>query len=80
MPAAMAFAVVATANHWILDVIAGGTVTLAALAVERRRPHRLDRWLRRALVDGLFEPRRNPTIDLEPVVEDRALHSRQQHR
>ena len=33
MPAAMAFAVVATANHWVFDVIAGATVVLVALAI-----------------------------------------------
>jgi hypothetical protein len=33
MPIAMAFAVVATANHFILDPVAGGAITLAALYV-----------------------------------------------
>ena len=33
MPAAMAFAVVGTANHWVLDVMAGATVVLVALAI-----------------------------------------------
>jgi membrane-associated phospholipid phosphatase len=41
MPVGMAFAVVATANHYILDVVAGALVVLTALAVvsalERRR-------------------------------------------
>ncbi len=35
MPAAMAFAVVATANHWIADVILGGVVACTGLAVQR---------------------------------------------
>ncbi|HSC92806.1 MAG TPA: phosphatase PAP2 family protein [Gaiellaceae bacterium] len=33
MPAAMGFAVVATANHYVLDVVAGGALVLLALAV-----------------------------------------------
>ena len=36
MPVAMAWAVVATANHWVFDVIAGGAVALCGLAIERR--------------------------------------------
>jgi hypothetical protein len=35
MPVAMAWAVVVTANHWVVDVMAGGTVALAGLAIER---------------------------------------------
>lgn len=37
MPMAMAFAVVATANHWLLDVVAGGAVALSGLLLERAR-------------------------------------------
>ena len=44
MPVLMAFAVVATANHYLVDVIAGVTLVLlghaAALALERRRTRR----------------------------------------
>lgn len=48
MPAAMAFAVVATANHYVLDAVAGVSLVLighaAALALDaRRRRRRLDR-------------------------------------
>jgi membrane-associated phospholipid phosphatase len=32
MPVAMAFAVVATGNHYVVDVLAGGVVALAGLA------------------------------------------------
>ncbi len=43
MPIAMAVAVVATANHFVLDVVVGGLVVAAglafALALERRRRH-----------------------------------------
>lgn len=35
MPAGMAFAVVATANHWTFDVIAGGIVALAGLVIAK---------------------------------------------
>jgi membrane-associated phospholipid phosphatase len=35
MPAAMAFAAVATANHFVLDVLAGSLVVLVALALAR---------------------------------------------
>ena len=37
MPIAMAFAVVATANHWTFDVLAGAVVALTGLALERQR-------------------------------------------
>ncbi len=40
MPMAMAWAVVATANHWVLDVVAGGVIALTGVVIERRR------WLR----------------------------------
>jgi hypothetical protein len=46
MPAAMALAVIATANHFVIDVIVGVSIVLAALAVvrllERRRIDRGD--------------------------------------
>ena len=35
-PAAMAFAVVMTANHFVIDVAAGGAVALAGMLVARR--------------------------------------------
>lgn len=35
MPAAMAFAVVATANHWIVDVVAGAAVVLVGYLLAR---------------------------------------------
>lgn len=37
MPAAMALAVVATSNHWVMDVIMGAMVALAGLVLERIR-------------------------------------------
>jgi hypothetical protein len=36
MPVAMAIAVVLTANHWIVDVVAGAAISLLGLAVARR--------------------------------------------
>ncbi|MGZ4431813.1 MAG: phosphatase PAP2 family protein, partial [Gaiellales bacterium] len=33
MPVAMAGAVVMTANHWVIDVVAGGAVALTGLAL-----------------------------------------------
>lgn len=36
MPAAMAFAVVATANHFVLDVVVGGAVVLVAMTAAVR--------------------------------------------
>jgi hypothetical protein len=38
VPAAMAFAVVATANHYVIDVVTGGAVALVGLAVATRLP------------------------------------------
>jgi hypothetical protein len=62
MPAAMAFAVVATANHFVLDLVAGAVVVLVALALtlglERRRTRRPAPDLgERFLHSGLPEPR-----------------------
>jgi hypothetical protein len=42
MPVAMAWAVVATSNHWTMDVITGGMVALTGLALERARRAYLD--------------------------------------
>lgn len=52
MPAVMAWAVVATANHWVLDVVVGGTVALIGLLLESIRRDRT-----RSRV-GTFGPRR----------------------
>ena len=53
MPAAMAFSVVATANHFVIDVVAGSAIALAALPVLRlwdgRRHPALPRRRRRRL-------------------------------
>ncbi|MGE0027722.1 MAG: phosphatase PAP2 family protein [Thermoleophilia bacterium] len=38
VPVAMAFAVVATANHYVIDVVAGGVVALVGLAIATRLP------------------------------------------
>lgn len=38
MPPAMALAVIATANHYVLDVVAGGVVAVAGLALARALP------------------------------------------
>jgi hypothetical protein len=50
MPAAMAFAVVATANHWVLDVIVGAAVVAVGLAaavwLERHRSRVVSRRVR----------------------------------
>jgi membrane-associated phospholipid phosphatase len=40
MPAGMAFSVVATANHFVLDVLAGAAVVIAALTLVRRMERR----------------------------------------
>lgn len=68
MPAAMAFAVVATANHWILDVVVGFFVVATGAAVAERADaayHR--RWHRGA------EPRtRAPEIADVPALHDGA--------
>ncbi len=41
MPLAMGWAVVATANHWVFDVLTGGTIALVGVTIER---HRWVRW------------------------------------
>jgi hypothetical protein len=48
MSAAMAFAVVATANHWLLDAVVGGLVALGGLVIERARR----RWIARRFARG----------------------------
>lgn len=47
MPALMAFAVIATANHYIVDVFAGGVVALTGLALARTLPSDLRLLMRR---------------------------------
>lgn len=50
MPVGMAFAVVVTANHWILDIVAGGVVALVGWGIEHYRPRLLaERWARQAV-------------------------------
>ena len=49
MPAAMAWAVIATANHYVLDVVLGGLIALIGVALERWR------LLRRLSRRGLSE-------------------------
>ena len=47
MPVLMAFAVIVTANHFVVDIVAGGTLALVGLAVavwlERRAAERAAR-------------------------------------
>lgn len=40
MPLSMGLAVIATGNHWVLDVVIGGLVALLGGLVSRRRMHR----------------------------------------
>jgi hypothetical protein len=44
----MAFAVVATANHYVIDVVVGGVVAMAGLLVARQIPRvrETPRWAR----------------------------------
>ncbi len=50
MPIAMALAVVLTANHYILDVVVGGVVALAGLAIARVVIRLIDRRARQSLM------------------------------
>ncbi len=73
MPAAMGFAVVATANHWVVDVILGGLVALAGLGLEHLRGTIVSR---RSGVDADEDPAREhegeaDVIDLTRVDADR---------
>jgi len=72
MPVAMAFAVVATANHFVLDVVGGTVVVLIGLFAA----HRLSvRTLRREgeRPESRFRPARSPVCHRSPV---RKLHPR----
>lgn len=60
MPMAMAFAVVATANHWTFDVFAGGVVALSGLMLERARQRRVTR---------LASVEAEPSVETEPPVQ-----------
>ena len=66
MPATMALAVVATANHFVLDVVVGAALVLAALAVARRLAARTlgegEPETRRAERPGLPTLRRRPSL------------------
>ncbi len=62
MPVAMAWATVATANHWLADVFAGAGLALVGLLVERWRVHRFGQ-LTTARVGAwvsALRPRRRP--------------------
>lgn len=61
MPSAMAAAVVATANHWTLDVVVGGLVAMGGFAIERWRTRFVDG---RRSVLGANSP--DPDRDLRP--------------
>ena len=56
MPVAMAFAVVATANHWTLDVLAGAVVAFAGLPLEHLRRRYVAPWRRAHDEAGPDEP------------------------
>jgi hypothetical protein len=65
MPAAMAFAVVATANHFVIDVAVAGTVVLVGLAVATR--------LQPAAPPGAYG---SPTPGADPVRQPAQLRRR----
>ena len=54
MPVAMAWATIATGNHWVLDAIAGSAVALIGLVVARRLTrHPLEHGDHVTLADGI---------------------------
>ena len=61
MPAAMAFAVVATANHFVLDVIAGGLLVAGAYIIAQQITPQIGTTL--DALDGPDLPRRRPPGD-----------------
>ncbi len=60
MPVAMAFAVVATANHWTFDVLSGAAVAVSGLALERARRRYISR---RITLPVLEAPRASTSPD-----------------
>ena len=63
LPILMGWAVVATANHFVLDAVAGVLLVLASLWVVTRRPTLPDRWRRRrAARAGIPPPRTSPEV------------------
>jgi hypothetical protein len=73
MPAAMALAVVATANHWVLDVVVGGALALLGLVVAGHR--RSGSRLAAPAGDGSTTPRRDGAVVVTGPAE-RALPRR----
>ncbi len=76
MPMGMAFAVIVTANHWVLDVLAGGLVAGAGLLLEKYRqrlvvPFAANRWGR------LLGPRPDDLVLRLDAVEERPQDRRQ---
>jgi membrane-associated phospholipid phosphatase len=66
LPALMAVAVVVTANHYVVDVVAGASVALAGLVVARRRE-----TVSRLSKDETSPARRVPTpIGVQGAIED----------
>ena len=75
MPLGMAFAVVVTANHWIVDVLAGGVVAGAGLLLERYRQRLiLPCWT--GLTSRLLGPRTDELVLRLDAVEDRPREHR----
>lgn len=72
MPVAMAFAVVATSNHWTFDVITGAVVALTGLVLERVRRRYLNGRKRR-FGDG-EPPVEDTTIDVRDQDDEKAPH------
>ena len=61
MPAAMAFAVVATANHFVLDVVVGGLLVAGAYTISQQMTPKIATTL--DALDGPDLPRRRPPGD-----------------
>ncbi len=73
MPLAMAWAVVATANHWVFDVFAGGAVALIGVAIERERRVRIERRDEPGQATSPMQPSPRPSCDAPAAPDDLGL-------
>jgi hypothetical protein len=77
MPAAMGFSVIATGNHFVLDVVAGGAIVLVGLVVARHVAQHRERTLGRS---DTSVPRRRAAPPEAPCSLPRRAPGRQRPR
>ncbi len=76
LPIGMAFAVVVTANHWVIDVVAGGLVAGTGLAIEHYRQRLVGPLMANGRLGRLLGPRADELVLRIDAVHDRPREHR----